>query len=353
MTRTKNARLWGVVASILLVTSIVFAGSSFSEAHDRERVPSQPRPGNVAMAQGSNDLAWQLAEAISVSALRPRILQATYEGVSEQAAVFTDPLQEFPRRGAQYAVLSTGPAADIPGVATTFSSVDMGGVHIPSGSPDGLDAYDVATLTVTLDLADLPLDPEPRLVFRFKFLSEEPPTFWGSIYQDYFTAYLRDSEGQVIDNIARLPDGQPFTIDNARPWMNQVTGTSTDPLPPYPSPNDTVFNAATGIHTTHFDLTPWVGQEIELEFQIGDVGDAIYDSVVFIDGLEIQAGPLPNFFVERVEFNQASQFEPGPGGVAAEQLVSGTRWGNCCAGVCCGRGQRGGPKGGFSGPSRV
>ena len=320
----KNITRWYLLIILMLLFFISITSSGFSQVYDERRKPSQPRPFITKMTSQS-DLSDRLVQAIAEPGLLQRVVHITYEGAEQQAAVFTQPLQGFPRSGNQFIVLSTGPASNTPGVATTFSSVDMEGIHIPGGSPDGFDAYDVATLTIRLDLSDLPADPEPRLVFRYKFASEEPPEYWGSEFQDYFTAIVRDAGGQEIENIAVLPGGIPFTIDNARPYMNPVTGTSEEPLPEYPKPNDVVFNAVTGIHTTSFNLAHWIGKEIELVFQIGDVGDAIYDSGVFIDGLEIQSGPLPDFWIESVEFNQATQ-SIGPGQIiAADQLVAGKR----------------------------
>lgn len=295
--------------------------------YQEERKSSEPAVISMFSFGDNTALANDLIDAISKPDLKDRIVSTTYEGNPDQAAVMQTSLQEFPRSGNQYVVLSTGRASNIAGVANTFSSVDMGGVHIPGGSPDGYNANDVATLTVRLDLTDLTTDPEPRLVFRYKFMSEEPPSFWGSPFQDYFTAWVKDSEGNRLENIALLPNGNPFTIDNARPYMNQVQGTSQSPIAPFPSPNDVVYNATTGIHTTHLDLTDLIGQEIELEFQIGDVGDSVYDSAVFIDGLEIHAGPLPDFWVNNVEFNQVTQSIDNNQTVAADQLVASKRHG--------------------------
>lgn len=322
-------REWGRVAGLLL--GIVVLWSSMpeivqSQTKNQTRQSSQPKPA-VQSVSGQNELANQLIQSISKPELQPRIVQAVFDGVEQQASVFSTSLQEFPRSGSQYIALSTGLIEKIPDVATTFSSVNLGGVSIPGGSPDGFNAFDVATLRVTINLDDLPQEEDPRLVFRYKFCSEEPPTFWGSEFQDYFTAFVINSNGEPVENIALLPNGEPFTIDNARPFMNQVSGSHIDPEPPFPTPNDVVFNSCTGIHTTDFDLSDWVDQEITLEFRIGDVSDGILDSGVFIDGLEIQMGILPDFRIDRVEFNQASQsFENGQN-VAASQLVSGTRYG--------------------------
>ncbi len=324
----------------------------------------------------------QLVQAMARQSVLSRILNVTYEGAAPQAAIYSAPLQGFPRIGNQYVVLSTGDARDIKGDARTFLSTaytgyrdEYGcywcgstdgcdcdpyeyecywcgstdgcdccdwcgstngcdcdhddynnpyfgdGIFIEGGTPDGYDAYDVATLTLRIDLSGIPADA--RLVFRYKFLTEEAPDFWNDIFQDFFTAYILDANRNRIQNIAILPNGLPYTLDNARPFMNQVQGDCHDPEPPFPSPNDTKFNAATGVHTTDFALSDYIGQVIFLEFQVGDAADAIYDSAVMIDGLEIQYGAVPDFFVDRIEFNQVTQSFEGDEKVAAKRLVAG------------------------------
>lgn len=317
-------KIWGVIAAIGVL--IVSAGNSWAQSSQPPRIESD-RPSSVKMITAQDQHIDKLIFAITVPEMVPRVIDWTYKGIEQQAAVYSSQLQEFPRSGNNFAVLSTGPVSGVAGRATDFSSVNMGGESIPGGSPDGLNAYDVATLRVTIDLSNLPDEDNPRLVFRYKYCSEEPPTYWGSEFQDYFTAYVINEEGEKIENIALLPNGEPFTIDNARPYMNQVGGSYLEPAPPFPTPNDVVFNACTGIHTTDFELTDYADQQIELEFQLGDVGDGILDSGVFIDGLEIQTGLLPDFSVERVEFNQASQSFSSGSDLAASNLVANTRFG--------------------------
>jgi len=211
----------------------------------------------------------------------------TFHGASAQLGVLSYSLQGFPVAGAQYLGVSTGTVADIAGQAPTFVSTDVDGVDIPGGSPDGLNGYDVATLSIRLDLTGVSASDNPKLVFYFKFMSEEVPTFVGSEFQDFFTVHVYNASGTFVENIARLPDGSPFTIDNAWPLMNQVEGSSGNPLPPYPDPNDVVFNGCTDVRPVEFGLSGLAGQVCTIEFQIGDVSDEIYDSAVFLDGLHV------------------------------------------------------------------
>ena len=326
MTKENKGVMQSYLIIVFTVMGLVIPFTVYSQSSKDIRRTSHPTPSAYEISD-QNALANDLIEAISKPNIVSRIVGSSFTGVVSQASVFNTSLQEFPRSGSQYIILGNGSVSNISNVATEFSSVEVGGETIPGGSPDGFDAFDVATLSVTINLENLPVEEDPRLVFRYKFCSEEPPTYWGSPFQDYFTAFVKDSLGQVIENIALLPNGDTFTIDNARPYMNQVTGSSENPQPNYPTPNDVVFNACTGIHTTDFNLSDWEGQVITLEFQIGDVADEILDSGVFIDGLEIQMGSRPDFLVDRVEFNQASQSFENGGNLAASQLVSNTRFG--------------------------
>lgn len=310
----------------LMIVGLILPFSGFAQTTQETRRASHQAPPAHKLV-GQNEQADKLIQGIAKSNILSRIGITSYNGLESQSALVTTKLQEFPRSGSQYIIMSNGSIDNIPDSVTDFTSVDLGGEVIIGGSPDGFDAYDVATLSVSINLTDIPVSENPRLVFRYKFCSEEPPSFWGSDFQDYFTAYVKNSDDEVIRNIALLPNGDTFTIDNARPYMNQVTGYSESPEPEFPTPNDVIYNACTGIHTTDFNLSDLEGQVITLEFEIGDVADGIYDSGVFIDGLEVQTGDLPDFYIDRVEFNQASQSFEGGQTLAASRLVSGTRFG--------------------------
>lgn len=228
--------------------------------------------------------AEEMAKAILDVGSSGFLLGASFSGVPVQGAVFASSMQQFPIDGNSYCVLSSGIAANAPGVATVFASTNVGGTFIAGGSPDGYDAYDVVTLRLDL------LVPRNALTLEFcyKFGTEENPTYLQSVLQDFFTATVLTSSGVPIAQIAQLPDGSFVTVDNAAPFSNPVGGGSGAPLPPYPNPNDTVYNAVTtdtmvGI----FDLSSFAGKTISLVFQLGDASDRVLDSAVFLDGLKV------------------------------------------------------------------
>jgi len=233
--------------------------------------------------------AFQLAEAIVNPSIADYLKEATYRGQDIQAQVFTEPLQGFPTEGNSYIVLSTGNAQSAPGAATDFANSDVEGEQIPGGSPEGLDAYDVATLTLVFHV---PAGQVLRLSFNFKFCTEENPEYLGSEFQDYFTAIVRGGGREA--NIAELPDGSIVTVDKTIHLSNPVGGTSEEPEPPFPEPNDVVYNACTGTLTASVDLSFFPSEEITLELQIGDASDGNLDSAVFIDNLTItRVAPVP------------------------------------------------------------
>ena len=259
------------------------------------------RQGEIIAPRGIVDRPLTNAELsafVSSDSLK-YIEAARFRGVDVQIGIFTQSLQGFPLSEGSYLAVSTGMVKNIPGHAQIFANTNVGGVFITGGAPTGVNAYDVATITLRLDLSAVLAASKPKLSFVFKFMSEEVPTYVGSPYQDFFTIKAFHSDGTYIGDIARLPNGSVFTIDNAWPYMNQVGGSSISPLPPFPHPNDVVFNGVTDVATVgivNFDLTALAGKIIILEFQIGDAGDEIFDSAVFIDSLRIvteAASPQP------------------------------------------------------------
>ena len=270
---------------LLWVVGIVLSVSVFSSFGSGDRMGTSITQREIINGHLANE-GEVLAALVSSDSLG-YVSEITFHGVDVQLGVLDSSLQGFPVDGTACVAMSNGQVNDIPGQAPTFISTYVNGVNIPGGSPDGFDAYDVATLTLHLDLTGVSASDNPKLVFYFKFMSEEVPTFVGSGYQDFFTVHVYNANGAFVENIARLPDGSPFTIDNAWPLMNQVGGGSQNPSPPYPDPNDVTFNGCTDIRPVEFDLSGLAGQTFTMEFQIGDVSDGIYDSAVFLDGLSI------------------------------------------------------------------
>ncbi|KJS86262.1 MAG: hypothetical protein JM58_07120 [Peptococcaceae bacterium BICA1-8] len=227
----------------------------------------------------------ELADAIVSPGTKPCLVGVAFSGLPEQGAIFTTPLQGFPTDGNSFTVLSNGIASLTPGVATTYETQDLGGVTIPAGnpqgSPDGLTSFDVVTLTLTFQL---PANPGV-LSFDWKFGTEENPSFT-TTYPDYFRADVTTSTG--FTNIALLPGNIPVTVTNAAPFSNAVGGDSSNPTPPFPTPNDVVYNAVTtNIFTATFDLSTFGGETITLALRVGDVHDGSVNSAAFIDNVNI------------------------------------------------------------------
>jgi len=248
---------------------------------------------------GGSATTEDLAVAILTPSTAPLLVSASKTGKDVQFEVYTIPLQGFPTDSPSWALISTGEASSIAGVATTFYSYNTGGPTSPPYSHRGYPSYDIATLRLTLSVPS----GATTLSFDWKFGTEENPT-WIGLYVDWARAIVTTSVGSA--NILLLPDGKPVDVDNAVPFSNKVTGSSEYPLPPYPSPNDVVYNAVTGMYKATFNVAPYIGETIRIDFQIADENDQILDSALFIDNLNIEV-PIQQM-VEPVEGYLSSKF---------------------------------------------
>ena len=222
-----------------------------------------------------------VAESLSKTDFYATVDSVDLDGGEAQIAAFERSIQGFPRDGESFGVLSSGGAPAAAGDPETFlSTYTEGSVSISNGSPGGYDAFNVVTLTLRFTV---PEDAED-LEFGYRFATEELPTYSSSGYQDFFTATVVRPDGSE-ENIALLPDGDPVTVDNARPYANDPNGTSTDPEPPLPEPQDTAFNAVTDVVNANFDVSDLQGEELALELRVGDASDSSLDSAAFVDGL--------------------------------------------------------------------
>ncbi|MGM7684947.1 choice-of-anchor L domain-containing protein [Cytobacillus sp. Hm23] len=123
------------------------------------------------------------------------------------------------------------------------------------------------------------------LSFDWKFATEENPNLILD-FLDIFQANVTTSTS--TKNIARLPDGSEINDISAAPFSNAPTGTSENPSPPFPIPNDVTYNAVTSnVMTSSIDLSHFRCETITISFLIADGGDATFDSAVFLDNLKI------------------------------------------------------------------
>ncbi len=272
----------GICAALLL------AGFSQATAQNAGRYET-PHPSSLNKAATSAVMA---ASAIMTDRAGCLSSSSTLTGVSAQAMVYTAGLQSFPTAGADYLVLSTGFASQTAGTATEYRSHNMSGpallANAPYSSPDNVPSYDVITLSV--DFA-LPAVSSASLSFDWQFLSEENPTFTNS-FTDYFRADVFDGNGNWLGNIARLPNNAQVSTSTAAAYSNAPGGSSASPSPPFPSPNDVIYNAATSQFTSSIDLSMYGGQTVTVQFRLADARDRILNSAVFLDNLDLQVCPM-------------------------------------------------------------
>ena len=288
-----------------LAGSIGLLGTAASSARgDEDDTPSrdgQEREGSQFTAQGFGD---DLAEKITTNEFAATIVDTEYRGVAEQAASFTQQLQEFPRLDETFAILSTGIASEAPNDPEFFASTSFSNDRSIEGySPDGFDANSLVDLELTFEV---PEDAE-GIGFDYQFGTEESPSFLGSEFQDFFEAQLITPDGDV-ENIA-LINGEAVTVDVADTVANTPDGTSQNPLPPFPDPSDVAYNAVTEVQEIERSIAQYQNEEVTLRFRAGDASDGIYDSAVFIDNLRFLGDVDIDPGIERAEqaFEEAEE----------------------------------------------
>jgi hypothetical protein len=241
---------------------------------------------NSAMAMSTQTLMDVLAVmAMSTQSFMAAVQEIKFTGsiFGRQYEVFTSPVQGFPLHGNSFVVLSTGVAGEAAGQAQTFASTDMWGVFQKGYSPHGYDAFDIAKFSIRLKIPE----NANTLSFQYRFATEESPSFIDSQYRDYFRAMLEIPHRHACRLFKLLPDGRfHVAVDNARPFYNIPQGSSVNPLPPFPEPNDTAYNSVTSLQKVEIDVSGDRGREVILHLEIADASDAIYDTAVLLDNFD-------------------------------------------------------------------
>lgn len=275
-----------VGAAALLVA---FAPQLSAQVEGRYETPAPSSLGKAAATAA--DAAGSILTARAACLAGPPSLF----GVADQSQVYAATLQGFPTQGSDYLVLSTGYASQTAGTAPTFVSHNMFGSSMPAvapyGSPNNVNSYDVVSLIVPFSV---PAGSSASLSFDWRFGSEENPTYTNS-FTDYFRADVFDGSGNHLGNIALLPNGDPVSTSTAAAYSNTPGGNSGAPTPPFPSPNDVVYNAMTPTYTSSIDLSAYTGQTIRIQFRLADARDPILNSAVFIDNLDLAVCPNASF----------------------------------------------------------
>lgn len=190
------------------------------------------------------------------------------------------PLATFPRNGPTYAILSTGNATSADSPNTSGNLSQNHGYVAPVAPPDapnrGPGTFDPVTLLTNVNV---PADAN-CMILRFRFLSEEFPEFVGSQFNDAFVAELdKTSWSTAADGTITAPDNFAFDEKNNPITVNATGASTVSPA----NAAGTTYDAATRRLAAAKVVTPGPHK---LFLSIFDVGDGIYDSAVFIDGLE-------------------------------------------------------------------
>ncbi|GAA3894923.1 hypothetical protein GCM10022276_12540 [Sphingomonas limnosediminicola] len=165
------------------------------------------------------------------------------------------------------------------GVVLTTGSLGCVGNANTSGSCTGGGANSSLVLTFTLD--------SDSLFFNYVFGSEEYNEYVGSQFNDSFQLLL-NGPGFSNVNLAQVPGGGgDVTINNVNLGSNSAYYNNNSPAV-YPFELDGFTDVLTA---SAAGLTP--GATYTLSFNIADVGDANYDSAVFVQGGTIGTTPTP------------------------------------------------------------
>ncbi|MDD3875214.1 MAG: choice-of-anchor L domain-containing protein [Bacteroidales bacterium] len=174
-------------------------------------------------------------------------------------------------------IMSSGNVMDAPGPNSSGSTGATNGTgsdpQLASLVP-GYTVNDAAVLSFTFT----PLSDTIR--FRYVFGSEEYPEWVGSSYNDVFGFFISGPNpgGGTYNNlnIAQIPGTTlPVTIDNVNAssysqyYINNAGGSSIE------------LDGFTAVLTAWALVTPCVPYQIKIA--IGDAGDSVYDSVVFLE----------------------------------------------------------------------
>ncbi len=118
-------------------------------------------------------------------------------------------------------------------------------------------------------------DDVSSLSFDYNMISEEPPEFVGTKYDDKFVAEILDQNGDVIKQVANesVNESKWIKAEGFKLTVGQKSGRSA---------------WQTGWKTANVDMTEYQGQTITIRFLVFDCGDSSYDSAALIDNVVLK-----------------------------------------------------------------
>ena len=122
---------------------------------------------------------------------------------------------------------------------------------------------------------------QSQLTIRWNFLSEEFLEYIHSQFQDYFRIVLKKQDGSEVTLLSKNIDQIAVQFGADTNMVGQLVAVSPG----------IVFDQGgvymTNWQTSTFDVTPYRGQTIVIEFICGDVGDSIYDTAILLDAIKV------------------------------------------------------------------
>ena len=171
--------------------------------------------------------------------------------------------------------ISTGNVASLSDSPSSFTSTNIGLLGDPDLSnldPAGTFSYDA----VVLEFDFLALESD-TIFFEYVFGSEEYPEFVNSSFNDVFAFFVTDANGDELINRATLPNTDiPVTINTVNHLEN------SDYYIPYDNfgAGQLSLDGLTTVLPAVFVVEQ--GMSYHVKIGVADLGDAIYDSAVFI-----------------------------------------------------------------------
>lgn len=220
------------------------------------------------------------------------ITNVTFDGQGGQIGSFSSGLTNV--GFATGMVMATGDISVV--VGPNDSDNASAGYGIATGDAD------LATLTggTIFDRAGVEFDFSPTqtpLTFEFVFGSEEYCEYVNSQFNDVFGFFISGPGIAGTQNIATLPGGGPVTINSVNHITNTgfynnntpATGTLCGQNPSaLASVNELQFDGYTRRMTAVANVIPC--QVYHMKLKVGDVGDGIFDSGVFLKNGSFDAG---------------------------------------------------------------
>jgi hypothetical protein len=220
------------------------------------------------------------------------ITNVTYTGQGGQIGSFSNGLTNV--GFATGMVMATGAISVVVGPNDSDNASAGYGISTPDG--------DLGTLTGgnIFDMANVEFDFSPTqspITFEFVFGSEEYCEYANTQFNDVFGFFISGPGFAGTQNIATLPGGTPVTINsvnhtvNAGFYVNNTPATGTlcgQAASNLPSVNELQFDGYTRRLTAVANVIPC--QTYHMKLKVGDVGDGIFDSGVFLKAGSFDAG---------------------------------------------------------------